>query len=539
MVRGIIYAFPLCDQDIRSKLADDLTQAIKSHILEQPATRRSILTLTHLPPYPEFQNLRQWIKEEEHHGIDDKDTQMKESSIPVNPHEPHIVIQQRLLKELIIHMSMDEVVPSFDSLQQLRRLLSKEQHIFFTPGNTNEAWPLLGELYDLLLRTIQQNAYRHDIYGLAVSCLGLVGAIDPSRLSSAEERQDIMLKFKKVQQQQYNDDDDRAAKKRKDTSTMNATRYSYEMIVLENYTNVAENQAFAIHLIVHYFLPIFHTATTSASTSVATGPAYMNDTANSILNCSQYAIQEILKAVGITLDRIVGKRDKEKGREFRSGRRKLTAVERHQEDGTLLDSETRELWFSLDPTIQDVIQPLLYSKFEANVQVIPRDPPLYASAGNSFEDWVKLFYYFLLEKVNAAAGVAPIFNACVPSVKAGHSVLTQHLIPFLVLRVLLSSTCSSSSYTTATANEEDYIPRNEPDAQLILDEIIGVLENDSFGVDMKQRTLQVGPFYPFLINPKAHSELLPHAFFFCRWWYLSQVIVSYGFGRNYSSRRNS
>ncbi|KAI8330113.1 hypothetical protein BC941DRAFT_506458, partial [Chlamydoabsidia padenii] len=193
VVRGMVHAFPLCDQDIKAKLADGLTHAIKSHILKQPTTSFTLINLTHLPPYSEFDNLRQWIAEKERSPQQQQQQAEEEEDIHVRlssaaDHDDHDIKQQKLLKEMIIHMSMDEVIPSFDSLQKLHRLLSKEQCIFFTMGNTNEAWPLLGELYDLLLRIIQQNAYRHDICGLAASCLGLIGAIDPSRLLSTEER---------------------------------------------------------------------------------------------------------------------------------------------------------------------------------------------------------------------------------------------------------------------------------------------------------------------------------------------------------------
>ncbi|KAI8330114.1 hypothetical protein BC941DRAFT_441555 [Chlamydoabsidia padenii] len=312
-----------------------------------------------------------------------------------------------------------------------------------------------------------------------------------------------MLKFKRQQQQENNEGDDGATIE-KTTPAMNSTRYSHDMIILDNYTNMSENQAFAIHLIVHYFLPTFYTtstSTTSSSSILAPGFSGTYNGDHSIQSCSQYAIQEILKAVAITSNRILGREEKGEGGGGGRDRRKSRSImgrsagnnnnSNYKDVNAAFNLETRKLWFSLDPMIKDVIQPLLHSKFEADIQVIPRAPPLYALAGDSFEAWIQSFYYFLLEKVNTNTEVLPIFNACVPSVKVGHTLLTQHLIPFLILRVLLSSSSSSSSSFATPSTSTFDTPSIQHDHQLILDEIIGVLENDSFGVDMKQRTLQM------------------------------------------------
>ncbi|ORZ05245.1 hypothetical protein BCR42DRAFT_428472 [Absidia repens] len=479
VVRGMVSSFPLCPPLLKSKFADELTSAIKSRALGSTMLDH----LPDIPPYPELASLSQWIDEE-------RDTMDEISHMSVthddNDHEDRNEME---LKQLIIHMSMNEVMPSFHSLQKLHRFLSKHQDLLFTSGTTTDGWSLLGELYDVLLRIIKQNAYRFDISGLAASCLGMLGAVDPSRLLSFEERQDIMVKIKNqntdVTENEDEDNDDA-------NNPNKSMRYTNDMIVLENYADRSENQTFAIHLIVHYFLPTFYTSNTVSNTSSSApmpatpsmSTSSYNDTSSSssnsntgsglIQSCSQYAIQEILKAVGFSHDRVKGDAPATAMMAPPGRRRPLRSA--------AVDDDiraTRRLWYSLDPIIQDLMEPLLYSKFEANVELTTRSPPLFELASNSFDEWTCHLCFLLMEKVNATATsdhsrqMLHIFQACIPSVKTGHVVLTQHLIPFLVLRLLLSS------------------PTPTIDRKLILDEIIGVLTHGSSNSDMKQSTLQL------------------------------------------------
>ncbi|CAO3593608.1 unnamed protein product [Absidia cylindrospora] len=481
VVRGMVSSLHVCPPLIKPKFADELTSAIKSRALGS-----SVLDhLPDIPPYPELASLCQWIEEER--DVMDDASHMSVADDVDNSNDDRNEIE---LKQLVVHMSMNEVMPSFHSLQKLHRFLSKHQDLLFTSGTTNEGWPLLGELYDVLLRIIKQNAYRFDISSLAASCLGMLGATDPSRLLSFEERQDIMVKIK-------NQDTD--ATENEDTNSPNKSmRYTNDMIVLENYADRSENQRFAIHLIVHYFLPTFYTSNTinnksssapmpatpsmstssycDTSSSSSSGGGGGGDTGSGLIQtCSQYAIQELLKAVGFSHDIVKGDVSAAVTVAPPGRRRPLRSA---AAEGDVL--ATRKLWYSLDPIIQDLMEPLLYSKFEANVKLTTTSsPPLFELASNSFDEWTYHLCFFLMEKVNITAASDPshqmlhIFQACVPSVKTGHVVLTQHLIPFLVLRVLLSS-------STPTI-----------DRKLILDEVIGVLTHGSSNSDMKQSTLQL------------------------------------------------
>ncbi|KAI8089096.1 uncharacterized protein BX664DRAFT_385640 [Halteromyces radiatus] len=469
VIRGMAHILPLCDHETKLKITNDLTHAIKSLFVQSDNTNNNPSILDDLPDLPDYQELeplRQWIMEERNNNGNDND---ESDTVPmVSSAVDYLEIQKKqdILKRLIVNMSMDEVVPSFDSLQQLYRILSRDQHIIYSPGNTNQIRPLLGELYQLLLRIIQQNSYRQDLCGLAAACLGLIGAIDPSRLLSATQRKELMIKIKTEECQNNNNDDDDGNNIR-----IQSQLYDRDMIVLENYSKLGENQAFVMHLILHYFLPTLQAPRSVGSSNQSTSSVSISASSSStthkmdemIQKSSQYAIQQLLRAVAITPNTIQQKQN-----------------------------EANIVWSALDSTVKSFLSPLFYSNFSADIQFAERSLPLYEVANDSFDDWLRYFYGFLYRKViitstistniqqtsntssvNVETQMVRIFEACIPSVEAGHTILTQHLIPFLVLRVLLSA---------------DPVAR---DRQQVLEEILGVLKCDHFGPEMKQRSLKM------------------------------------------------
>ncbi|CAO3636625.1 unnamed protein product [Cunninghamella blakesleeana] len=395
IIRSMLHIFPLCDSAIRTNIVEDITHCIKSQVIQDKTY--FLDQLPDLPIYEEFTSLRQWLADE-HNSTTDSDTLATK------------------LVEIMDHIQQKEIIPSIETLYHIYRLLTMyPPHVVLYNCPYNKLWTVLQQLYSILLNIIKSNADRLDVCDIAASCLGLLGAIDPNRLSFIETKGE-------VENQNENDgllffgDDDHS-----------------KCIIMDNFEQSYENQLFVLDLIVHYILPTFHSVTMS------------NNEDRLVRQYCQYCIQELLKSVDITP-------------------RTLNLNQpQHQKS-------IAKIWLTtLNDDIKDILTPLLYSKFTADIETRQPTLPVYEILKNRtlsslsplpsnvyiYDEWLSSFFYFLLDRESISPNVKAIFQSCIPLVKIMKSHLTQHLIPFLVLHLLLNG--------------------EESDQKLVIDEIIGIL----------------------------------------------------------------
>ncbi|CAO3641409.1 unnamed protein product [Cunninghamella echinulata] len=401
IIRGMLHIYPLCDSSIRTKIVEDITHSIKSQTIQDKT--HFLDQLPDLPIYEEFIPLKQWLAGERS-SITDSDALAAE------------------LREIMDHIQQQEIIPSIETLYQIYRLLTiYPPHLILYNCPYHKLWTILQQLYSVLLNIIKNNADRYDICDIAASCLGLLGAIDPYRLSFKET---------KGESEDQNENDG--------LLFFGDNNHS-KCIVMDNFDQNYENQLFVLDLIVHYILPTFHSVTKSDNEDRMSR------------QYSQYCIQELLKSVDITPQTL-----------------NLNSSHHHHQH--FHQKSIGKLWATiLNDDIKDILTPLLYSKFTADIETHQPSLPVYeiltnwSSSSSSlssntsiFDEWLSSFFYLLLERESISIKAKTLFQACIPLVKTMKSHLTQHLIPFLVLHLLING--------------------NELDQKLIMDEIIGTLK---------------------------------------------------------------
>ncbi|KAF7722872.1 serine/threonine-protein kinase M1 [Apophysomyces ossiformis] len=190
VVNGLLSIITNCDKETKAVVAHEIFDlftdkcVLTSAILEQ---------LIDIPPLEELAGIKIMI-ENKHHQL------KTETSI----------------RNILKLAKSSDVVDILTSLQDLCRLLENYGEI------QNEILKDRDELYSVLLTLAKTQANREDVRGLLASCLGRLGATDPSQV-------DVKVTEDSV-------------------------------IVLENYQNAAENRQFMCHFIERHLIPAFNKA---------------------------------------------------------------------------------------------------------------------------------------------------------------------------------------------------------------------------------------------------------------------------------------
>ncbi|KAI7858792.1 hypothetical protein BDC45DRAFT_283922 [Circinella umbellata] len=210
-------------------------------------------------------------------------------------------------------------------------------------------------LYTVLLYLSRKTGDLQSIRDVAAECLGILGATDPSRL-----RVEMI--------------DD-------------------HVVVLHNFTNIAENRELVCNLITKHLIPAFQAANKEDT------QLYL-----------QYAMQKLLKYAGFNRNTVIGNED----------------------------IEIQGRWKQLPLTVQKTLLPLLESSFSLNMTLQKTKYPIYPNA-DGYDTWIKRWYYLLTKTVSSTV-VDQLFAACTPLVQLDFFALALDLLPSIILHVVLSGT---------------------------------------------------------------------------------------------------
>lgn len=213
IIHGLLDIFPSCDTSLRNKIGqlilDVLTSSENQAFLEHG--------LPEIPPYPELDDLRNFL-------------QGRQACIDTPEH----------LLSIIERLYSSELSDVIAALQLLRRLAEHN-----AVGRVNVVEGYRGRIYSALLYLSSRNLDQPAVKELIADCLGMLGAMDPSRL-------DVNL-----QEEGF--------------------------IVTHNFTVPAENRNFVCFLLLKQLVPAFHAA----------GDEQQR-------RCIQYAFQMVLRFADFT-----------------------------------------------------------------------------------------------------------------------------------------------------------------------------------------------------------------------------------------------
>ncbi|XP_059175094.1 serine/threonine-protein kinase ATR-like isoform X2 [Physella acuta] len=102
-------------------------------------------------------------------------------------------------------------------------------------------------------------------------------------------------------------------------------------------------------------------------------------------------------------------------------------------------SGTNKLWTSFTEDMQEILIPLLSSKYKLDIRSINYPRPIYGSEkGKNFKDWISNWTGYLITKINPGTA-KQVFTAC-SAVKRHSKQVALYILPHVVLQVLTDGT---------------------------------------------------------------------------------------------------
>ncbi|KAL0950115.1 hypothetical protein HGRIS_010112 [Hohenbuehelia grisea] len=313
------------------------------------------------------------------------------------------VMPSEQLHRILGRTSSENVAVVIQSLEELKRFMGDEHPKFVRELASGAAFdPLIGQILSALFTAARRDGDgTESLRLLAYECIGILGAVDPDRC-------DI----------RFNDS---------------------QVVMMSNFEDEAESQAFATHLVTELLIGIFR-----ATSDIK----YQNQLA--------YSIQELLRFCKFTAALIGG-----------------------TEERKSVSLRTRQNWDALPKHVLETIAPMLEARFSLNQNPSPSASyPIYPHQ-STYREWIQVFTSDLIEKASGtnARAIFGVFRSVIrhKDVSVAHFVL-----PHLVLNILISGAdahaqCIRSEILVVLEDQIKPESSSSPDKRLLSAEAVFML----------------------------------------------------------------
>ncbi|KAI0053695.1 hypothetical protein FA95DRAFT_478808 [Auriscalpium vulgare] len=264
------------------------------------------------------------------------------------------------LRRILQRASSDNMTVVLQALRELRSMMTAKSGYFQSLATGDIFDPLSGRIVSVLFSAAARDSDGTDeMHLLAFECIGSLGALDPDRFEFG----------------------------------LNDSR----IVVMKNFSDDEENQAFALHLIGDVLVGAFRSTSDIGH--------QMN---------LAYAIQELLKFCGFT-----------------------SALVSHGSHASV-PLRVRNRWNRLPKHMLEIATPLLEGRLSAKDRQLPDiDLPIYPKMA-SYREWMQLWTTYLITRVS---GDVPkrLFNVFRAAIRNKDVTVAHYLLPHLALNVLISS----------------------------------------------------------------------------------------------------